>query len=356
MQKKKKGKGWLVLLVALLVLIPIGIGFLVIELNQNNRLELGKVTALTLIHGEERDELTKKEDIDFFVAMAQSGEAIETAIEPLENYRQCKVVFHKLKRDVPYVFYLSNSVHNCLYTDSDGQLFVLPQEKAQELLLHPLIGGFAVSYAARPTMSFTQGGETFFACAVEGEWYHAKANTKAEKEKVSEKSENSVVLPQGEAWQYAFSIEPDYVSVILKNKDTVMYSGAPEEMPIPTLEQDTELTLLVKAEWYEETTAEYHGSLEYEFAVFYDIPTLCQVDKSQVKSGDLITLTVKHSASESIAVSATFATKDIQQVKKDDGISILIMVAETATAGDFEINVLGSDVDTKIPITILETK
>lgn len=355
MKNKKQKKFFITALIAVVVIVlPILIASFILRQNLDADLEKGSVTSVTLIHDEEQDEVTAERDISFFISVAKSGESIAEAADPLEIYRKCRVVFHKPKNDREYVFYLSDSVNNCVYTDPDGALFLIPQETAEELLTHPMIGGFAVSYAAYPELCMTQGGKTFSADHVKGEWTYAKANDTTSAKIVDAKNDSTVILPQGERPEITFPIKPDFCSVILKTEsDELLFTGAPEEIPTPNLSCDTALVMTVSCDWFEESHPEYHGKLEYSFQIFYDVPALCTVDRITASPGETFVVTVTNSSSESHAFTPTFAAGKTEVAKEGTVITASIPILENATPGEYTIKVLGSDVEKELTVTIV---
>jgi len=354
MKQEGSKKGLKIFLLALVFIIPVVIAFIVLQLNLDSDLKKGSVSSMTLIYGEQKNTVEDREDVKFFVDLTEMGDPIAATADPLSEYRKFEVVFHKLNRDVTYLFYLSDSVYNCVYTDPDGALFLIPEEEATTLLAHPLVTGYAVSYAAYPTLEFSQGGELYGAKRIEGNWTYAKANETKSYQEVDEKADKRVILPQGEDLNFKFSIEPDFCSIILQNeKGEILHSGEPKEMQALALETDTELSLTVKCDWYQEEHTEYFGTLTYTFDLFYDVPTLCTVDRQSVRPGESIIITVRHSSSETVAAVSTFATEKIRQAKVDGTWTITVPVSQTAAAGDFDITVMGSDVEETFRITIL---
>ncbi len=351
--KKSKKWGIKILILLLVLAIPLGLAFFILQQNLDDDLSKGMVTGLTLVHGKIEDEVNEKDDLDFFVSLVQSGQSIRETANPLSEYRKCRAVFHKLNRDVTYVFYLSDSVHNCVYTDPEGSLFLIPEKKAEKLLSHPKIDLFAVSYATYPTLTFRQGAESFGPYLTEGEWTHVNTDGASKPEKVKEKTDARVILASGDDLDFAFSLDPDFCSVTLQNeKGEILYSGDPKEMETVSMETDRELSLVVKCDWFEDNHKEYFGSITYSFNVFYDVPTECTLDRTTAAPGEMITLTVKHSSSEDLAVMPTFAAGQIQKVKGDGAWSILIPVSQTATAGEYSLMLMGSDVEKTFSITI----
>ena len=357
MKNKKQKKLFITALFAVVVIVlPILIASFILKQNLDADLEKGSVKSVTLIHGDEEDEVTAERDISFFISVAKSGESIVEAADPLEIYRKCRVIFHKPKNDREYVFYLSDSVNNCVYTDPDGALFLVPQDMAEELLMHPMIGSFAVSYAAYPELTMTQGGKTFSASHIKGEWTYAKANATTSAKVVDAKNESTVTLPQGEHPEIAFPIQPDFCSVILKTEsDELLYTGTPEEIPTPNLSVDTSLLLIVTCDWFEESHSEYHGKLEYTFRIFYDVPALCTVDRTTASPGEAFVVTVTNSSSESHAFTPTFAAGKAEVTREGTVTTARIPISENATLGEYTIKVLGSDVEKELTVTLVPT-
>ncbi len=352
-QKKSKKKIWIFAALFLFV-VPILVTLFIVYQNMDSDLKKGTVTALTLIHEEEKDEVKEKEEIDFFVSLATGGSEIEKTVDPLFQYRKLEVVFHKLGNQITYRFYLSDSVHNCVYTDPEGTIYLLSESDAEKLLAHPLVGGFALSFASRPTLTFYQGGSTYSAKTVEGNWIYKKANSDSSSSKVKEKTENRVILPQGEKLSFRFSLDPDFCNVLLQKEDgEVLFTGKPEEMPLIERATDEKLTLTVKCDWYEDLHEEYHGGLTYTYDIFYDIPTSCSLDRTEVSAGEYITLTILNSSSEEIAVTPSFPAGKIQKMKIQNGWFVLIPVSETATPREYSILVMGSDVEETFSVAVL---
>ena len=352
---KKFEKGGKVLLVLLLVfVIPLIIALFILNQNMDKSLKKGSVSSVTLLLGEEKKEIENEKDLDFLIRLAQSGEPIEKTADPLASYRKCQATFHKLTQDITYTFYFSDSVYNCVYVDGENVLHLIPEDLAADALAHPLLGKFAVSYASYPTLTFTQGGKTYNAAESRGNWIYSKTNETESAKKVLDETKDLVVLPQGEAWNFAFSLVPDFASVMLTGETgEVLFTGKIEEMQVLSLEKDTNLTLTVQCDWYEESHAEYHGSITYTFHIFYDIPTSVTLDKTSAAPGETVIVTVQNSSSEQVAVSATFATEKVRPLKSSGVWSIEVSVSGDATPGDYSMMIMGSDVETTVPFTIV---
>ncbi len=355
--EKKKSKVWIKILILLLILIiPAAVTYVVWQLNLHPDLKLGTVSSVTLNYGEQQKKIKNQSDVDFFVSLAENGEAIAETVNPLSSYRKCEVIYHKLNRDVTYVFYLSDSVNDCVYADPDKNLFLVPAEEAAKLLAHPMVTGYAVSYAVYPTLEFSQGGKTYGAKLIEGNWTYAKANETKSYKDISEKFENIVTLPQGENLNFKFSLEPDFCSITLQNeKGEILHSGDPKEMELITLETDAILSMTVKCDWYQEAHEEYFGTITYTFDIHYDVPTQSNIDRQTVSPGEMVVITIEHSTTKELAVVPSFSAGKIEQENVDGVWTVQVPVADDAVAGEYTITVVGSDVEENYTVTILPT-
>ena len=354
MKKKNQKKVLITVLAVILVLVaPIAIASFILGQNLDSDLEKGSVKSITLIHDDEEYEIIASQDISFFISVAKSGESIASAADALEEYRQCRMVFHKPQNDREYTFYLSDSVQNCVYTDPEGDFYLIPSDLAEKLLSHAKIASFAVSYSHYPELTMNQGGKSFSAAHVKGEWSYSKANASTSAKLVNAENDVTVILPQGERPTLDFSIAPDFCSVILKTEDDeLLYTGSPEEITTPNLFDDTFLTLIVSCDWFEESEAEYYGKLEYTFRIFYDVPSLCTVDRTTAAPGEAFVVTVTNSSSESHAFTPSFAHGKAEIARDGTTVTARIPIAENATYGDYTIKVLGSDVEKDLTVTI----
>ncbi len=350
----KKKKIWLVPVALLCLLIPLGITLLIIMQNLSSDPAKGTVSALTLSFADQVERVEDTEEIDFFITAAKSGSPIEKAAHDLSEYRRMDVVFHKLNHDVSYVFYLSDSENDCVYSDAEGNFFLFPSEFAKTLQSHSLLGGFGLSFSYYPSVCVDNRQTAYFATKAKGEWTYTDPGGKVKKEEVSYDHGNTAVLSHGEDLNLTFSIEPDYCSILLLNeKGEILYSGKQENMEKLLLEEDQNLTLSVSCDWYENEERDYFGSIEYEFDLFYDLDTLCEWSATEAKPGETLTLRVLHSSSSKIAVNPTFATDRVDVKKVGDAWEATISVSPSAKSGSYSVLVMGSDVEESFAVTIL---
>ncbi len=353
--KAKKSKLIVFVLVALALVIPVLLAMLFLRENMNSDLRRGSVNSILLTYGEREEEIVDEKEIEFFISAATGGSAIGESADDLSQYRNLTVTFHKYNQSIVYQFYLSDSQNNCVYTDPDGNLFLFPHDVAEKLQTHKLLEDYALSFAEYPLLTLQEGGKEYQPNAWEGQWHFVRADGKKENQSIDEKKDSLAILPQGEKLNFVFSIEPDYCNVLLSVKDSeqLIYSGMYHEMPVIDLEEDTPLTMTVTCDWYEKEDRSYHGSVFYTFDVYYDIPTICQLDRAQARPGEVITLTVSHSSSQQMAVIPSFSADHVTVEKQEKNWVATIPVSADATPGTFSIMIMGSDVEQNLNVTIL---
>ncbi|MBR2615252.1 MAG: hypothetical protein IKC69_01070 [Clostridia bacterium] len=350
---QKSNKGLLVVVGIAVFLIPMLLAALFLQENLSPDLTRGTVQAVRLLHGEEEERITASGELAFFIEAATGGDRIEKAADDLEDYRLLTVTFEKFNREYTYRFYLSDSELNCVYTDPAGAFFLLPSETAKRLQGHALLEDYALSFSDAPVAVLSQGGKDFAPVLSEGEWNYLRADGEEHSDKVKRETETVTDLPQGESLNLKLSTEPDYCHVAVMRGGEQLFSDDYAKLPPLTLEQDTELTVIVTCSWYEKEETSYHGKITYTFDVFYNLPTLCTLDRTEVKAGETLTLTVAHSSTPQIDVTTGFAAGKKQTVKRDGNWIVTIPVAEDAMTGKFSIMVMGSDVEETLEITIL---
>ncbi len=355
MEPKKKRKGIGVVLLVLVFIIPLVITAFLLQQDLDSDLKKGTIASITVQYEKTSGEVKEKDEISFFVTAVTGAESIGATTDPLSSYRCFEVTFHKPNNDLKYHFYLSDSVNNCVFTDAEGKLHLLSQDDAAKILDHPLFSNFAMSYAFHPSLAFvTQGQKSYTAAKVVGEWTYRRADQSKSTKKVQEETETLAVLPQGESFSLQFSIDPDFCSVLLVGEnEELLYSGDLEKMEALSFEQDTELEFVVTCDWYEDRHPEYYGTVEYTFRIFYDIPTLVTLDRTQARPGESLALRIAHSSSESFAVNATFSSEKVLLERSENVWLANVVIPEDAVPGDYSIMVVGSDVDKSFPVTVL---
>jgi len=352
MKKRYAVKVFLLLL--FLMVIPLAIALLILWQNQDADLKKGSVTGVSIYVDGRETILEDKKEIEFFISLATSGDSIESAVDDLSSYRMCEIVFHKPKNDLTYHFYLSDSVNNCLYTTPTGELFLLREKEATQILSHRVIYSFAISFAERPTLTLKQGGVSFDPSLVSGEWTLKKTDGSFQTGSVREEKKSVVILPAREAFCPVFSIEPSSCAFVLTGAGLKTVSGPLSELKTPELDRDTHLTLVLTCTWAEGQSEDYHGNLEYTFDIFYDVPTEYQLDKESVAKGGFFTIRVMHTTSEQVAVTPTFFAGQIQTQKSEDGYLITVSVPESVLPGQYSILLMGSDIEKSLTVNITE--
>ncbi len=349
---KKKVITFIIILLCLL--LPVAVAFGIIMKNLSPDPAEGTVSSISLSFEEREQRVEDKKEIEFFISAVKSGSPIEKTAHPLEQYRHLEIVFHKLNHDVSYHVYLSDSENDCVYTDGEGNLFLFSAQTAKTLQGHPLLGGYGLSFSDCPTVSVINQEVEYKGEKVKGEWNYIDSDGKEKNDKISLSGESKAVLSRGEDLCLQFSIQPDYCGILLLNeKGEILYSGPYDEIKPIDLEKDSNLTLSVTCDWYEDKERSYHGSLEYEFHLFYDLKTECELSTTVLAPGEELVVRVLHSSSPQIAVTPAFSTDGVKVKKIGDVWEATVTVSSAAKEGESSVMVMGSDIDEAFPVTIL---
>ncbi len=357
MKPKKRNPGTIFLIVVILF-IPLLVVGLIVRQNLQGGLSSGKIVRAELIfadtgEGEETVILEEESEIALFVNAVEKGVSVEKPAKPIEEYEKISLIFHKLREDFSYMLYFSASASDCLFTDEEGVLYHIPREEAEPLLLQSAIYARVMPYVQVPEAALQVEGKAYGAAKVSGEWIHRKADGSEDVQEIAEEPGESAALPAGSTFEAVLNLEPDFCSVrILSEKGDILYSGSLEELTPLKLEDEQHLQVFLNCDWYVRDDRAYHGSLEYEFDTFYDQPVTHALSGTEMQPGGTFELTLQFSQSETIAVTATFASGEIQETVSGGSRSFQIPVAGDAVPGEYAILVMGSDVELNLAVTI----
>jgi len=351
---KKNKKGWLFLALFLALALPIGIALAVIGENLSDDLRKGTVSEITLICGDARQTVTEAEEITALIRAVTEGERIDKAAHSLSEYQKIEVIFHKINHDVRYNFYISDSENDCVYSAPDGRLYLFDRSSANYLRNHAILKDSGHSFSEYPSVMLKQKGKENRPSRIQGIWNCLEADGTLSENRVLMEKENEIRLFSDEEMGLVFEIDPDYCSVLLTGaQGEILYSGSYAEMPKMQREQQGKMTMSVTCDWYVNESEEYHGSLEYRFDLYYDkAPEITFVHR-QITPGEVLSMEILYSESESVAVTPTFPT-DYVNVKKEGNVwKVEIKVSASAKPGDFSVIVMGSDLAQTLHMTVL---
>ncbi len=359
MQTRKKKSGIVLLILLIVIVIPIGIVLFLLGENQSDSLSRGTVTGLSVIYtvGEEekKQETSAAEEIDFFRSVLKSTKTIQSTAEPLETYRKITLIFHKIRHDVTYTLYLSDSVNDCVFVDPKGTIHLIETNLAKQLRENALLGEAALSYTDYPSLKILSSHGEFFSSHVSGTWNYQNGET-WKTGVVSEQRNTTAIVSSDAKPNLVFSHEPDYIRAILTDeKGQILFSDEWKNIGSFGLTEDAHLHLQLSCDWFDDNAlhSEYHGTIVYEFDLYYDVPTVCTLSRQEALPGETIVLTTSHCITAPV-ITASFSYESIRTEKVEDRYETTIILSATALPGKYTVTVMGSEVDETLEFTVLD--
>lgn len=354
--KPKKIKKIFIFLFVILLFIPLVALGIILKDNFDAKLDSGKIIRAEITSADGTLTVEDSEKIDTLVEAILSGAGIDEANHPLESYVKCELSFFKIKNEFHYTLYLSESVNDCLYTDSEGTLFHIDSGKASLLLALPEIDRSVISYASAPEILLVCGEEKYPACEIGGEWFYRNFEGEEKTEKIEIQNAVEAILPSEKKLEFSFAVEPDFVNVRILSEEGDILLETQELSALESFSRDSDskLKVILYCDWYENEAKPYSGELEYHFDLFYDLPSSCRAASSIASPDSLFVLEILNSSSESIAVTPGFSAGEVRVISLKNKKIALVPVASDAKTGEFEITLMGSDIDLRLPVSVAE--
>lgn len=360
MQTRKKKSRITLLVLLIVIVIPIAVVLFLLGENQSDSLSRGTVTGLSLIYtvGEEekKQDTASAEEIDFFRSVLKSEKTIQSTAKPLETYRKITLIFHKIRHDVTYTLYVSDSVNDCVFVDPKGTIRLIDSDLAKELRENALLGDAALSYSDYPSLKIHSSHGEFLSSGVSGTWKYRNGDGQWSSVAVSEQRNTTATVAPDAKPDLVFSHEPDYIRAILTDeKGQILFSDEWKNLGPFGLTEDAHLHLQLTCDWFEDNAlhSEYHGTIVYECDLYYDVPTVCTLSRGEALPGETIVLTTSHCITAPV-ITASFSYESIRTEKVEDRYETTIILSGTALPGKYTVTVMGSEVDETIEFTVLD--
>ena len=286
-------------------------------------------------------ETSDNENLSVYDSVLENATGISGARNDLEQSTPYKVEITEADGATKtYDFYMSGNVHNCVFSDSEGNFFGITPSDAERLLQRT---EFAYVYAAGTLPSAT------FACDVEvnGAVQSRSSALKANKYNWNvmtssgdikqctydgtSSSTNFIKMSAGGTYSFSFSEQPDSVIIKLADGEKTLFSGSPEEFSESAFarDNDTEYTLDITASYLQNDSREYSGDVTFSATALYDVPTSYKSQDSSVAVGEFTIIEIENAnPGETFSVSGDMYLADDIRVQENNGKFFAIIPAD----------------------------
>jgi len=257
---------------------------------QKTPVESKSVSAITItdLNGAEysfaREDEAGNEMIDFFMKMNDAAKKVDLP-EPLRGSDTFNITYFSYNIETDYKYYFSADPKEAYYVNEKGEAYKINEKYAEEFLISDYANSVYPA-AKRPILSLSQ--KTVNPDSISWKYLNCK-NEYTDAVLSADGNENNFVVMS--ALSLGFNVEPDYLSITLKNGDETLYSGLYEELTSDSLKYDTELQATVEAKWYENIVRGSNGEAIYNFKVTITSPPAFYLGETSLLPGEFVAIT-----------------------------------------------------------------
>ncbi len=343
-KSRKASKIKSVLAAIFLVPIIFIVYFFVIYSSKTISLEnINNVTVL--VNGENSASFDTKEDIDFYVDMLNSSLSINSAMRDVSQEKPVYITCKREDKTIEYRFYPSLNLTGCLLVSPEGELYVLQNETAKQLLLRDEFSYLYSSYFM-PTLSIVTGVESKEIYPIESQWNYYKTDG----------VQYSYTPPQYANGEEIFTIYKGFENKLQFSKtaegipyeltDFICISEDGVEHKIKDVSEldfsvDTIVSVSFVAKWSGRNGAQASGQAKYSFNVYYDIPSTLTLDKTEYTCGEVIQINASNlNPDEKVNLETLLKYSNLRFDKLKDGEGIgFIPVGIKNAPGDYTLSI-----------------
>lgn len=357
--RKNKGNGFLVAFLCLPLAAILCFFIYYSSLDSVDRVAINTPSASAV-------EYDSQEEVDFFVNMLKKSLPISSAMRDVSNEEPVYIMMYTGDTPLEYKLYPSLNLSGCLLVDPDGDLFVLENETARNLLLRSEFDYLYSSYFL-PTLSVVSGDSSYTVDPIECEWNYYKAddNKYTYTPQALATGEETYIIKKG--FDNKLSFTPDNSVRPFEMTDISYVADNGTEYSITDISQldlsfDTKLAVSFTAKWSSMNGARASGQAKYKFNIIYDIPAqITPLENKVYGVGDIIVLDAAHvNSDEEIALDTLLPSANFGFGLTEKGMGVaLIPVGLDTAAGEYTLSITTSGVNIlseKVTVTSKESE
>lgn len=284
--------------------------------------------------------VTAKNDIKIFKNAIMNAEPISEKYRDVENEPAYTVSFTEEDGAVKaYSFFLKNEKDGCIYTDENGDYYLISEDDALKLLE---MANFKSVNPDSTLPTVKLGTNEAVLHPTGGSWSFRKADGSFETSTPADYTNSEIVkIKAMSAGSLAFGTQtyPDSVNVVLTQNGVEKYNGSYNNMSGNSSimsQNDTYYDMTVTAVWDKKDDCDYFGELTYNVKLLYDVsPTYKVIFNGSIIRGDFGIVKIQNfNDGDKLFVTSDYPfPTEIQVFRSPLGYSFAFLPAEYTTAG-----------------------
>lgn len=242
--------------------------------------------TFTFIKGSDE---TEPEMISFFIKINNNAAPVDSIPEPIKALGNYTVTYYSYNLETTQKYYFSTDIDNAYMTDHNGKSFKIQSEEAKAFIASK----YAVCLykeAAAPVMTLS---DTHVILPQSMIWKYRLTDEVYSDAVVPLTSVRDTYILSG-ALNITFDIEPDYLFVTILNGEEIVFNDLYSNISAAEFNENADLTVGVKAQWYEDEQRGSYGEASYTFILEVQAPAEFYLGQPQVEQGEFFTITGKN--------------------------------------------------------------
>ena len=189
-----------------------------------------------------------------------------------------------------YSFYFSVQNGTCYFTDAAGQHRFATPASAEAFLNSPF--AFDLYAQATPPVLTTAATDEIIPSALS--WNYRTQNGTITELTHAKTTAERVTYPIANDVAFYFSLEPTDYTVTIRRGGDVLEFGKDERIVLPALSEDELLNFEIRAEYFENASTDYYGTVTYRFDMRVVEAATFATDRAAATVGDYVLLSCRN--------------------------------------------------------------
>lgn len=282
-------KAYLNIIVLLIVLIPSLLAVIAYFTTNATPVQLNSIDKITVIAPDSTEyTVDKATDSDGFIGLAMEMNenatkqiALPSQLVDSEFYT---FTYHALGGVSEYKYYFSDDIESAYYVNNNGIAYKISSENAEKFL-NTKYAHCLYDYNTPPVA--TLNSEVMSPSNINWQFKSYKGEYASA---VAKSGINNTIETYGTP-SISFDIEPDNLSVTLKDGDSIIFDGHYEELTNSNISNVLADATIV-ATWYDDSSRAYRGEITYDLQINFKEPPVFYISSNTAVTGNILTVSV----------------------------------------------------------------